>query len=174
MKSMDFDNSQIGSILSFYSPITSERRNTYALINDKDDTTRKLIYKTFSPNLYYAQHRCIFIVKTMQLQEQKKQEDFKKLMDEKDTLNIIGEDSSDDEDSFKISKRFSVVNNEYFENVYAQRISKINEITLQSSKSMINISKDETPNGLSKLCDSLNKLRYEVQDKDDKIYTNLD
>ena len=174
MKSMDFDNSQIGSILSFYSLITSERRNTYALINDKDDTTRKLIYKTFSPNLYYAQHRYIFIVKTMQLQEQKKQEDFKKLMDEKDTLNIIGEDSSDDEDSFKISKRFSVVNNEYFENVYAQRISKINEITLQSSKSMINISKDETPNGLSKLCDSLNKLRYEVQDKDDKIYTNLD
>lgn len=110
----------------------------------------------------------------MQLQEQKKQEDFKKLMNEKDTLNIIGEDSSDDEDSFKISQRFSVVNNEYFENVYAQRISKINEITLQSSKSMINISKDETPNGLSKLCDSLNKLRYEVQDKDDKIYTNLD
>ena len=47
MKSMDFDNSQIGSILSFYSPITSERRNTYALINDKDDTTRKLIYKIF-------------------------------------------------------------------------------------------------------------------------------
>ena len=174
MKSMDFENSQIGSILSFYSLITSERRNTYALINDKDDTTRKLIYKTFSPNLYYALNRYIFIVKTMQLQEQKKQEDFKKLMDEKDTLNIIGEDSSDDEDSFKISKRFSVVNNEYFENVYAQRISKINEITLQSSKSMINISKDETSNGLSKLCDSLNKLRYEVQDKDDKIYTNLD
>ena len=174
MKSMDFDNSQIGSISSFYSLITSERRNTYALINDKDDTTRKLIYKTFSPNLYYALYQYIFIVKTMQLQEQKKQEDFKKLMNEKDTLNIIGEDSSDDEDSFKISKRFSVVNNEYFENVYAQRISKINEITLQSSKSMINISKDETPNGLSKLCDSLNKLRYEVQDKDDKIYTNLD
>lgn len=132
-----------------------KRNNTYAIINEEK-----------SP-----------IIEAMQKQQENLENRLKE--EAKQVAPAFEEqDSSEDDEEFirqsiiNNQKRFKAANTNYLEDAFINRPTELKEPEV--SKPLFKVSEDETPNGLSKLCDQLNSLNRLVEDKNDRIFTNFD
>lgn len=116
----------------------------------------------------------------MEEQELKRKAELEKLQNSSPGFKFDNYSSSEDDEDFirqsviNINKRFSVVNNEYFENVFANRTPKTVSHETDEPKHTVMLGSKEVSSDLSNVFDALNKLNYDVQDKDDRLFTNLD
>lgn len=119
----------------------------------------------------------------MEKQEKRKQKELEKYVQDSPDFKMNNNSSSEDDDEFirksilhnqnlfltqnapnpfyNECQQFSVATNEYFDNVYSTKSNN----TRNTEKHLVTISDVETPNLLSKLWDSLNTLKYDVQGK---------
>lgn len=144
-------------------------------INSLGDEAKNMIKRNNTYSLKQDEESSILEAMKMQQEalDKKREEENKRIsqvFDEKSS-------SEDDEDFIRQSiinnqKRFSSINNDYMERAFLKRISEVEED--HEPPHVISIAGEETPNGLSVLCDKLNSLNKLVQDKDDRIFTNFD